>query len=110
MLLPRGLVYVIVWVTSAVFLLNFLAQFVPAFNYHPDPSINVVFPSVIGGVLLLGRNSGKSKDDDEDDDEGGELAVLRRVITRHPRSSPPRRQQRPEQRSDDGYDDRYTDG
>lgn len=53
---------VILIVVTSVWSINFVAGLVPAFQYHPDQTINGIFMGIVGGVFAL---SAKKENDDK---------------------------------------------
>jgi hypothetical protein len=47
------------WITAtvtAVWVINFVAVFIPQLNYKPDPLIHAAFTFIVGGSLALKRD------------------------------------------------------
>lgn len=66
-MLSKSVLNAIALVITGVWTLSFLAQFVPAFDYKPDPQINLIFGTLVGGAFALPKLLGSRKRDDEDD-------------------------------------------
>jgi hypothetical protein len=68
--LSKSVLNAIALVITGVWTLSFLAQFVPALNYDPDPQINLIFGTLVGGAFalpkLLGARRGGGGDDEEE--------------------------------------------
>lgn len=68
MKIPPWLVYTLICVVTAVWVANFV---ISAFNqqYKPPAEINLIFSSLVGGLLLNAASSKKRDDDDKKDRE-----------------------------------------
>lgn len=68
-MLSKSVLNAIALVITGVWTLSFLAQFIPAFEYKPDPQINLIFGTLVGGAFALPKLLGSRNKDDGD--EGG---------------------------------------
>lgn len=66
MKLPPWLIYFLVCVITAVWVGNFLAAVINP-HYKPPEEINLIFSSLVGGLLL---NAASRKRDDDDKKDG----------------------------------------
>jgi len=62
--IPNWLLYSLVGAVTAVWITSFVASLVNT-TYSPPESVNLLFSSIVGGLIL--QASGKKKDDDDDD-------------------------------------------
>ena len=67
-MLSKSVMNAIALIVTAVWTLSFLAQFVPVFEYKPDPQINLIFGALLSGAFALPKIFG-SKDKPEDDEK-----------------------------------------
>lgn len=67
MKLPNWLVYVLVCTITTAWLTSFVVGLVNV-HYQPPEQINLLFSSLVGG-LLLNAASKRGQDDDNDDDK-----------------------------------------
>lgn len=68
-MLSKSVLNAIALVITTVWTLSFLAQFVPALNYDPDPQINLIFGTLVGGAFALPKLLGARKGGGDDDEE-----------------------------------------
>lgn len=67
-MLSKSVMNAIALIVTAVWTLSFLAQFVPVFEYKPDPQINLIFGALLSGAFALPKILGsRNKDDDEEE-------------------------------------------
>lgn len=65
-MLSKSVMNAIALIVTGVWTLSFLAQFVPALDYSPDPQINLIFGALLSGAFALPKLLGlKDKDEDE---------------------------------------------
>lgn len=64
-MLSKNVLNAIALIVTSVWVLSFLAQFVPAFAYDPDPQINLIFGTLVGGAFALPKLLGSKSDDGE---------------------------------------------
>lgn len=68
-MLSKSVLNAIALVVTCVWVLSFLAQFIPGLEYKSDPQINIIFGTLVGGAFALPKLLG-SKDKPEDDTPG----------------------------------------
>lgn len=64
-MLSKSVMNAIALIVTGVWTLSFLAQFIPAFEYDPDPQINLIFGALLSGAFALPKLLGSK-------DKGGE--------------------------------------
>ena len=63
-MLSKPVMTAIALVVTAVWLVSFLAQFVPALAYKHDPQINLIFGTLITGLFAVPKLFGGKGDED----------------------------------------------
>jgi RsiW-degrading membrane proteinase PrsW (M82 family) len=60
--LSKPVMTAIALVVTLVWLASWVAQFIPALAYKPDPQINLIFGTLIGGLFAVPKLLGKADD------------------------------------------------
>ena len=56
-MLSKPVASAILMVVTAIWVINFAAQFIPGLDYKPDPIYHAVFMSLVGGALAFTKRS-----------------------------------------------------
>lgn len=69
--MDKRLAFAVIVLICSVWAANFGAQFIVS-NYKPDPTINMIFMGIVGGLFALqGRKSNEKENSDDKDESGG---------------------------------------
>jgi hypothetical protein len=73
----KSVLNAIALIVTCVWVLSFIAQFIPGLEYKSDPQINLIFGTLVGGAFALPKLLGSKGGDDSPGkhrvkDEGGD--------------------------------------
>lgn len=78
-MLSKSVLNAIALVITTVWTLSFLAQLIPPLNYDPDPQINIIFGTLVGGVFALPKLLGGRKGSGDEEEPAGRHRKLEKA-------------------------------